>query len=98
TALSLVRDLNTTNLGSGPHNFVESGGTLFFAAHDSEHGVELWATDGTAGRTRLVKDIDPRPPYTGFMQGNSSPTSLVDAGGTLLFFADDGQHGPELWK
>ena len=98
TALSLVRDLNTTNLGSGPHNFVASGGTLFFAAHDSEHGVELWATDGTAGRTRLVKDIDPRPPYTGFMQGNSSPTSLVDAGGTLLFFADDGQHGPELWK
>ena len=34
-------------------------GTLFFAANDGMHGVELWKSDGTAAGTVLVKDINP---------------------------------------
>src|SRR5688500_14331747 len=39
----------------------------------------------------LFADVNP-----GF--ASSNPESLVDAGGTLYFSADDGVHGTELWK
>ncbi len=38
-----------------------------------------------------VADLDP-----GSEEGN--PTNLFNAGGTLMFAADDGAHGTELWK
>lgn len=36
-----------------------AAGGLFFTADDGVHGLELWFTDGTAGGTRLVRDIVP---------------------------------------
>ena len=39
----------------------------------------------------MVEDID-----VGF--GNSQPNFLTNANGTIYFTADDGAHGPELWK
>jgi ELWxxDGT repeat protein len=68
-------------------------GTLFFAANDGVHGVELWKSDGTAAGTVLVKDID-----SGIGFGNSFPQELTNVNGTLFFTADDGVHGFELWK
>ena len=44
--------------------------------------------DATAVR---VADILPGP-------ASGNPQELFDAGGTLLFYADDGSHGNELWK
>ena len=38
---------------------VEIGGLIYFAAQTGEAGRELYATDGTAGGTRLVADIAP---------------------------------------
>lgn len=67
------------------------GSTLYFAARDSLHGVELWRSDGTFAGTALVKDIRPGA-------GSSEPQWLVNVGGTLLFTADDGVHGEEIWK
>ena len=29
---------------------------------------------------------------------SSKPAGLIDVGGTVYFSADDGVHGPELWK
>lgn len=39
----------------------------------------------------LIKDIRPGTP-------SSKPDQLVNVNGTLFFVADDGEHGPELWK
>ena len=69
---------------------IEVGGQLFFTAGESDHGDELWTSDGTRAGTVLVADIDPT--------GNGGPESLTDVGGTLYFSADDGEHGRELWK
>jgi ELWxxDGT repeat protein len=55
---------------------------FYFSGYDSVHGSELWKSDGTARNTVFVKDIDQR-------NFGSYPRSLVDAGGTLFFLAED---------
>lgn len=55
-----------------------AGETLFFLATESATGTELWATDGSTGGTRLVRDITPGT------QG-SSLTHLAAVGRTLVF-------------
>lgn len=40
-----------------PSAFVSSGNKLFFRGVTTEHGDELWVSDGTAAGTHLVKDI-----------------------------------------
>ena len=67
------------------------GETLYFDARDGIHGRELWASDGTALGTVMVKDLRPGP-------FGSSPFWLTDVGGTLYFAPRDGIHGAELWK
>ncbi|MEI9909084.1 MAG: hypothetical protein WDO71_05100 [Bacteroidota bacterium] len=39
------------------HNII--GNTAFFVAGDSEHGYELWKSDGSIAGTGIVKDITP---------------------------------------
>nr|WP_293839994.1 T9SS type A sorting domain-containing protein [uncultured Arsenicibacter sp.] len=65
-----------------------SGNYLYFVGWDSTTGAELLRTDGTAGGTRLVKDITP-----GLSYGSTAPVSLFNASGTLYFFA-----GTSLYK
>jgi ELWxxDGT repeat protein len=79
-------------LGSGnPDELTAVGNLLFFAASDPDHGRELWRSDGTPLRTRLVKDIDPGP-------DDGLPGRLTNVNGTLFFWAADGVTGFELWK
>ncbi len=64
---------------------------ILFRANDGTHGFELWATDGTAGGTYLVDDINPGS-ASSFLSG------LTDLGnGKAVFEANDGIHGFELW-
>ncbi|XXF75317.1 hypothetical protein P2318_19840 [Myxococcaceae bacterium GXIMD 01537] len=70
-------------------------GTLLFAADDGEHGLELWGSDGTAEGTQLLADIRPGWAGSGLDLYRFNSESL---GGTLLFVADDGLHGAELWR
>jgi len=84
----LVKDIYEAG-DSFPHNLTSVNGTLFFAADDVDHGVELWKSDGTAAGTVLVKDIH--------LAGDSSPGNLTNVNGTLFFAADDGSTGIELW-
>jgi ELWxxDGT repeat protein len=86
----LVKDINPGVGDSYPSSFTDINGTFFFRAHDSEHGFELWKSNGTAKGTRLVKDINPGG-------GWAFPDNLTDVNGTLFFRADDGEHGQELW-
>ncbi len=70
-------------------------GTLFFDATDGVHGYQLWRSNGTAGGTSMVKEIN--------LTANSSPYYLTNVNGTLFFDARDGTaglgyRGMELWR
>ncbi|WP_158502263.1 ELWxxDGT repeat protein [Vitiosangium sp. GDMCC 1.1324] len=64
-------------------------GTLYFGARDTEHGLELWKTDGTPAGTVLLKDVNPGP--------EDSLSRMMVAGGRLYLSLDDGTHGLEPW-
>ncbi|MCP3139317.1 ELWxxDGT repeat protein [Pyxidicoccus xibeiensis] len=74
-------------------SFATVGSSLYFAADDGTHGLEVWTSNGTVGGTRLLVDL--RPGAEGSM-----PLELRSSGATgLLYFrADDGTHGRELWR
>src|SRR5437764_472305 len=84
------------------NNRIGLNGTLLYVADDGVHGAEMWRTDGTQAATRMVKEI--RPGASGFIDQGSNYNSdaqsvqLVVLGSTVYFRADDGVHGPELWR
>jgi ELWxxDGT repeat protein len=84
---------------SDPGPLVRLGPVLLYATDDGLSGRELWATDGTAEGTRKVRDINVQDRSEGiyFEPGSSEPGSLVRRGGAVLFAADDGLSGRELW-
>ena len=72
-------------------------GRLWFAAGPGEivgdewrlTDHELWVSDGTSEGTAQAADINPT--------GSSFPRDFARLGGDLLFGANDGEHGRELW-
>lgn len=91
----LVKDIRAGVNSSNPRKLTNVNGVLFFIADDGVHGFELWKSDGTANGTVMVKDINP-----GLSSGAGffADKDMAALGGMLLFVADDGQHGPQLWK
>jgi len=87
--------------GAPPEGFAAAGSVVYFSADDGVHGSELWRTDGTAAGTTMIKDIatgtstgwdnEPRPE-------SSYPSGIVPFAGGILFTAEDGVNGGELWK
>jgi RNA polymerase sigma factor (sigma-70 family) len=61
----MVKDIHPGKVGSFPNknmgNLTNVNGTLFFAADDGMHGLELWKSDGTEAGTIMVKDLHPGP-------------------------------------
>ena len=43
---------------SDPRYLTRVGSTLYFSADDGSSGRELWKSNGTAGGTKLVKDVN----------------------------------------
>ncbi|MCA8920018.1 MAG: hypothetical protein KDB32_13135, partial [Planctomycetes bacterium] len=93
---SMITDLNTGS-GNGVLSPTASGvqgkefnAEFFFAGNNGTSGYELWKTDGTAGGTAIVLDIN-----TG--AGNSSASEFEVHAGELFFSAID-SNGRELWK
>ncbi len=74
---------------SDPENLTEAGGKLFFTAFTPASGRELWVSSASTG-TVMVKDIRP-----GAASPNISGMKNVD--GIIVFSADDGVHGREVW-
>jgi ELWxxDGT repeat protein len=65
------------------------GDTLFFAADEGVHGLELWKSDGSALGTVLVEDLSPG-------SASSYPRELTELNGSLFFTAYDQVHGMSL--
>jgi ELWxxDGT repeat protein len=87
-------------------NLVSDGHSVWFNASDPVHGRELWKTDGTPEATMLVKDIhpgraaalyDPTPTVTRDGVAVRAESQLVPFNDGLIFTADDGATGIELW-
>ena len=89
----MLRDIGAGGRSSRPRHLTVFGQEVFFAADDYPlaQRVELWKTDGTPGGTALVANINPKP------NGSSWPHDLVALGSRLVFGADDGANGDELW-
>jgi ELWxxDGT repeat protein len=103
----LLKDVNPGAGSSSPAEFTGIGtiDTLFFAADDGSAGRELWKTDGTEAGTVLVKDIQggatgSSPAHlTVIGVGGTPPGSgSAAARGRVMFAADDGTNGVELWR
>ncbi|NJL19004.1 MAG: hypothetical protein HC901_01460 [Bdellovibrionaceae bacterium] len=86
----MVRDIQTGVDSSGPDQFIELSGRVYFTAYITAAGRELWSSNGTVGGTALVANVD----------GNSNsadPFELTVFDGKLWFSAYDDAGGLELW-
>lgn len=94
---AMVKDIKPGADPSLIANLTNVNGTVFFTADDGVNGLELWKSDGTEAGTVLVKDIHPGASPEG-VPNSSQPFKLTNLNGTLVFAADDGATGSELWR
>jgi len=69
---------------------VPEAAVVLFAARTAETNVELWISDGTEAGTNLYMDLAPGAQ-------SSSPMQFNRVGDNIVFLADDGLRGVELW-
>ena len=55
--LSLVKDIYTGSIGSGPSNFYKHNSKIYFTASTLDYGSELWESDLSSSGTVLFKDF-----------------------------------------
>jgi ELWxxDGT repeat protein len=94
---TLVADIHPTG-ASKPVVIGALGNRVVFSATRPGEGRELWISDGTTSGTMLVKDI-----HAGVSSGMGQYPNLleglnVELEGALLFAANDGTSGIELWR
>jgi ELWxxDGT repeat protein len=94
---SRLADIRPGSPSSNPNSFVRMGNAVYFVAETTAAGIELWRTDGTTAGTTMVMDINPAPGASAFPTNVMSP-EIVAFGNLLLFWANDGTHGYELWR
>jgi trimeric autotransporter adhesin len=95
----LLKDINLNSVAyddltfGGNPAFTVAGSTLFFFANDGISGRELWKTNGTAGGTALVKNLDNAPTSSYF------ETATVFAVGSKIAFMMASSPGDayEMW-
>ena len=96
---TMMRDIRVGTYSSFPNYLVALGNLVLFAANDAVVGEELWKSDGTTAGTVLVKNIDPTPLVSeSDGRGRSYPKNLTRLGNVVVFVADNGTQGYELWK
>ncbi|MBL8727859.1 MAG: hypothetical protein JNM25_05480 [Planctomycetes bacterium] len=96
-AQSLLKDVWAGGGSSNPTYLTVMGGAVYFLAETPAAGIELWRSDGTTAGTTMVADINPTPGASAFSIVSNQP-EFVAFGTTLLFWANDGTNGRELWR
>ena len=75
-----------------PSNLKVCNSKLYFAATVSENfGNEICISNGTKEGTTMLFDINNKEP-------DSNPDNFIELNGLVLFTADNGKQGTELWK
>lgn len=85
---NIAPDEEFIKYSSVARGFTVFNNTVYFAANDRTLGEELYATDGTAAGTYLVKDLTPG-------SASSSPAYLMEFDGSLYISC---RQSKELWK
>ncbi|MCM5662802.1 T9SS type A sorting domain-containing protein [Galbibacter mesophilus] len=67
---------------------------FYFFADDGINGYELWKSNGTSNGTNLFKNINEGTLYDG--SGSTMKGGVLND--KLIFFANDGIHGEEIWQ
>lgn len=93
--LDILKSADFGEASSSPEDLTIVGDRVFFTADNGINGRELWVTDGTAKNTQLLADI--WPDNGEYPINSSNPRLLSTVGGKLLFWANNGQNGAELW-
>lgn len=98
---SMVRDIHVVEdeidfSGARIKPIGSLAGEFYFWAEDQVIGQALWKSDGTYDGTVIVKDI--RTDGDEYFGDEGDGVSAATVGGKLYFAADDGIHGPEIWK
>ena len=97
----LLEDINqrpSSERSSYPFGFQKLGDLMMFVAFTHTNGYEVWKTDGTVAGTQLVKDINPgRVGSISWSRGSGGAPGFLVLGNRVIFPADDGVHGVELW-
>ncbi len=73
-------------------NLIVAGSRMFFYGYSENAGREPWVSDGTAGGTHQIVDVNPGPGGTALYSDVMMPL-----GNRVLFSAHEPQHGTELW-
>ena len=76
-------------------NLVVSGSQLFFEGLTSATSWELWVCDGSESGTHMVTEI--LPGTKGALDSTFSALNLAPFHNGVLFAANDGVHGREMW-
>ena len=92
---ALVKEVSLGPDGSPYPNATYVEGKLFFTMNDVASGHELWISDGSDAGTKIVKDIFAGPSSA---HAGTNLNRLSHLGNQVMFTADDGVNGTELWK
>lgn len=98
---TMVFDINTNpSIGlhnSHPRHFIEYNGVLYFRATDELHGRELWGWNGVTD-PEMIQDINPGTAHSSEDWNLSATKRMVVFNGSLIFAANNGTVGEELFK